>query len=115
MKEVLKSVQVFRDVPLSGYQFVYTKHEVCMVRHLHNGLHIAIFYNSCRIFVNEKRIEAYNSRTKQTLVVPYNCEDRNEFFQLSTIYDYHGITYDDLKEFHEFCNFMVRRDLNERK
>ncbi len=40
---------------------------------------------------------------------PYNCEDKNEFFQLSTMYDYGDITYEDLCAFHMLCEFLIKR------
>lgn len=114
MKELLKNIQIFRSVPLSGKQFVYSAHEICMVQHLSSGILLSIFYGSYRIFVNMKKIDMYDTDTKRALIIPYNCEDRNEFFQLSTIHDYQGITYDDLMEFHDFCDFMIKRVINER-
>lgn len=120
MRKIIKELQVLRSAPLySNSQFQNGMlGAVCMVRHVNNGTHVVFSHNACSIAVSKTKLEVYNLEKDKKLIsfkVPYKCEDRNEFFQLSTIHDYHGITYDDLMDLHDLCDFMIKRDINERK
>lgn len=120
MQRVIKELQKLRTAPLySNSQFQTGDYgAVCLVRHLSRGRHVLFTYDLCSIFVSNTKVEVYNLRNGTEYVsfkVPYNCEDRQEFFQLSTINDFHNMTYDDLIELKDLCDFMVKRDINERK
>lgn len=119
MQKLIKSLQELRTAPLYSNSQFQTGDcgAVCMVRHLNRGTHVMFTLDTCSIFISETKLEVYNLLKNDecvTFKVPFKCEDQNEFFQLSTIHDYNGMTYNDLIELRELRDFMVKRDINER-
>lgn len=117
MKELIKLLQILRHSIL-GMDGVFRISEDILFhyRFTQRGSRLYIQYNKYTVYINhEMELFSSNNRVPVLNKVPYHCEDKNEFFQLSTTYDYDDMSYEDLLSLHELCNFMINRDLNERK
>ena len=120
MRDIIHDLQKFRNSELENNYFIINDHK-CFIAYLGSSNAIRLFFDDNRVTTvtvfYDDFIRLFDNRTEDIIIYkfPYNCEDKNEFFQLSTIYDYSNITYEDLQELHELCDFMVKRDLNERK
>lgn len=117
MKELFSDLQQFKDVELYERTF-WLDTDKCFVRHTQRGTNIVFCYKGYIILVSEHTyIQIMDSRSDKIKDwrIPYKCEDKNEFFQLSTKYDYGNMNYEDLISFHDLCDFMIKRDLRERK
>lgn len=118
MKELIKLLQILKHSKFceNDGSFRVSETIFCMVRHLGRGSKLLLEYNGYSLYVDyERMISITNDKINIVCKIPYNCEDRTEFFQLSTMYDYNDMNYEDLMSLHELCNFMIKRDLNERK
>lgn len=118
MKELFNKLEQFRYSELDSSTF-WLDTDKCIIRHTGADFPNIIFsYKDYVILVSDSGfIHLINTCSEKTidLRIPYKCEDKNEFFQLSTKYDYGNMSYEDLVKFHDLCDFMIKRDLRERK
>lgn len=115
MKDIFEDLQNLRYSELIDKKFRIDE-ITCSVRYTQRGI-VLLFGNKgytiiCNIDNHIRIICAKNDKTNDWSI-PYKCEDKNEFFQLSTKYDYHNMSYEDLYNFQNLCGDMIKRNLNE--
>lgn len=117
MNRALSDFESLRSAPLYNKSaYISTENNCsCKIRHLASkaiSVHFISHEYSINIQMKEHWIVIISD--EGTFKVPYKCEDQNEFFQLSTMYDYRGLTYQNLVKLKELELFMKNRDSNER-
>lgn len=117
MNRALSDFESLRYAPFyNNSSFISTGWNcTCKIRHLASkaiSVHFISHEYSINIQLKEHWIVIIEP--EGLFKVPYNCEDQNEFFQLSTMYDYRGLTYQSLVKLKELELFMKNRDINER-
>lgn len=110
MKEVIQELQELRTAPVEPNGTYSSDNCGCNPRKIMDnliGVHMYSLTHNTVIQVSEKHITIYTEygRTK----VPYKCEDKSEYFQLSMIHDYFGMSYEDFIQLKDIARYMKCR------
>ncbi len=113
MKEILKQAEKLRnsslhhDVYYCDNDNSFFSPDKCYFKD--DSLFFALMYCNILVKKDENQIFILDAETSSSLLIPFECEDEKEFFQLSTVYDFKDIKFEDLKQFRDLFYFMKEK------